>query len=494
MTARILLPTPLRPYAQQQSVVEVEAATVGDALQALVARHGELRRHLYDDQGKLRRFVNVFKNEEDVRHLEKEATPLESGDTLTIVPSIAGGNGTGAPPTPGARKPPAWATGEDGLPPLSQADLLRYSRHLILPEVGLAGQRKIKAASVLLIGAGGLGSPLALYLAAAGVGRIGLVDFDVVDESNLQRQVLHGTSSLGRPKLESARARLADLNPGVRVDTYEERITSDNAFDLMRPYDVVVDGTDNFPTRYLVNDACVLLGKPNVYGSIFRFEGQASVFDARVGPCYRCLYPDPPPPGLVPSCAEGGVLGVLPGVIGVIQGIETLKLILGVGETLVGRLLLFDALAMRFRELTLRKDPDCPLCGKHRTVTKLIDYEQFCGLAPAGAESDAGLEITARELAALRERGDDFMLIDVREPQEYEIARIPGSVLIPVNSLPERMSELDSSRDIVLMCKVGQRSARALEMLHRSGFRKLRNLRGGIDAWSRDVDPSVPRY
>ena len=496
MTARILLPTPLRPYAAHQSSVEVEAATVGDALKALVERHRELRRHLYDEEGKLRRFVNVFKNEEDVRHLGREATPLAPGDTLSIVPSIAGGNGAGAPPRPGARRPPAWATGEDGLPPLSQADLLRYSRHLILPEVGLAGQRKIKAASVLIVGAGGLGSPLALYLAAAGIGRLGIVDFDRVDESNLQRQVLHGTSSVGRPKLESAKERLADLNPGVTVDTYGERLTSENAFEVMRPYDVVVDGTDNFPTRYLVNDACVLLGKPNVYGSIFRFEGQASVFDARVGPCYRCLYPDPPPPGLVPSCAEGGVLGVLPGVIGVIQAIETLKIILGVGETLVGRLVLFDALAMRFRELTLRKDPECPLCGTHRTVTKLIDYEEFCGLGPgsAAAHAEDGLEISAGELAQKRERGDDFVLIDVREPQEFEIARIPGAILIPLNSLPERMSELDSSREIVLQCHVGQRSMRALEMLHRSGFRKLKNLRGGIEAWSRDVDPSVPRY
>jgi adenylyltransferase/sulfurtransferase len=385
-------------------------------------------------------------------------------------------------------------TGEDGLPPLSQPELLRYSRHLILPEVGLAGQRRIKAASVLLVGAGGLGSPLALYLAAAGVGRIGIVDFDRVDESNLQRQVLHGTSGVGRPKLESAKARLADLNPGVQVDTYEERLTSDNALDVMRPYDVVADGTDNFPTRYLVNDACVLLGKPNVYGSIFRFEGQASVFDARVGPCYRCLYPDPPPPGLVPSCAEGGVLGVLPGVIGVIQGIETLKIILGVGETLVGRLVLFDALAMRFRELALRKDPACPLCGAKPTITGLIDYEAFCGVAPADDAGTAGFEISARDLAARRERGEDFMLIDVREPHEYEIARIPGSVLIPLHSLPERMSELDSSREIVLTCHVGQRSMRALEQLHRAGFRKLRNLRGGIEAWSRDVDPTVPRY
>ncbi len=493
MTARIFLPTPLRPYAAQQSVVEVEAATVGEALRALVERHGEIRRHLYDENGTLRRFVNVYRNDEDVRHLERESTPLSPGDTLTIVPSIAGGSG-GAPPRPGTRRLPAWATGEDGLPPLSQPELLRYSRHLILPEVGLAGQRRIKAASVLIVGAGGLGSPLALYLAAAGVGRIGLVDFDRVDESNLQRQILHGTSSVGRPKLESAKERLADLNPGVRVDTYETRLTSENAFDVIRPYDIVVDGTDNFPTRYLVNDACALLGKPNVYGSIFRFEGQASVFDARTGPCYRCLYPDPPPPGLVPSCAEGGVLGVLPGVIGVIQGIETLKIILGVGETLVGRLLLFDALSLRFRELALRKDPECPLCGEQRTITGLIDYEQFCGIVPAAAAASPELEISARDLAERQERGDDLVLIDVREPQEYEIARIPGSVLIPLHSLPERMSELDTSREIVLHCHVGQRSMRALEMLHRSGFRKLKNLRGGIEAWSRDVDPTVPRY
>jgi len=498
MSTKIYVPTPLRPYAGHQNVVEVEAATVGGALRALVERHAELRRHLYDQGGRLRRFVNVYRNDEDVRQLEREDTPLRNGDTISIVPSIAGGKdaaGAGVAPR-GARRPPAWATGEDGLPPLSQEELLRYSRHLILPEVGLSGQRKLKAASVLLVGAGGLGSPLALYLAAAGVGRIGLVDFDVVDESNLQRQVLHGTASVGRPKLESAKARLADLNPGVRVDTYETRLTSENAFELMKPYDVVADGTDNFPTRYLVNDACVLLGKPNVYGSIFRFEGQASVFDATKGPCYRCLYPDPPPPGLVPSCAEGGVLGVLPGVIGVIQGIETLKLILGVGETLVGRLLLFDALALRFRELTLRKDPACPLCGEHRTITELIDYEQFCGLAPAEQAAAAAeeWEISVRELAAKRERGDEFELIDVREPHEFEIARIPGSKLIPLNLLPERVSELDSSREIVLHCHHGIRSMRALEFLHRSGFRKLKNLRGGIESWSREVDPTVPRY
>ena len=390
----------------------------------------------------------------------------------------------------------ARATGSDGLPPLADQELLRYSRHLILPEVGLIGQRRLKASSVLLVGAGGLGSPLALYLAAAGVGRIGIVDFDVVDASNLQRQVLHGTSALGIPKLESARARLHDLNPHVRLDTYPTHLTSTNALDILREYDVVADGTDNFPTRYLVNDACVLLGKPNVYGSIFRFEGQASVFDARTGPCYRCLYPDPPPPGLVPSCAEGGVLGVLPGVIGVIQGIETLKLLLGIGEPLIGRLLVFDALAMSFRELRLRKDPGCPLCGEHPTLTQLIDYEQFCGLPSAEetARMASEWEISVSDLRAKQVRGEDFVLVDVREPHEWEIARMAGATLIPLRALPARVAELDSSREIVLHCHHGVRSMRALEFLHQAGYRKLRSVRGGIDAWSHEIDPTVPRY
>lgn len=389
---------------------------------------------------------------------------------------------------------PAWATGADGLPAVSREELLRYGRHLILPEVGLQGQRRLKASSVLLVGAGGLGSPLALYLAAAGVGRLGIVDFDRVEESNLQRQVLYGTSSLGRAKLEAAEARLADLNPHVEVEAHEARLTSENALDLVRRYDVVADGTDNFPTRYLVNDACVLLGKPNAYGSIFRFEGQASVFDARRGPCYRCLFPEPPPPGLVPSCAEGGVLGVLPGVIGLIQGVEILKLLLDLGETLIGRLLLFDALAMRFREVRLGQDPACPICGEQPTIRELIDYEAFCGLTPAPAAADAELfEIGPRELAAALERGDTT-LIDVREPHEYEIAHIEGARLIPLGRLPERLAELDSSEEIVLHCHTGERSMRALEFLRQSGFRKLKNLRGGIDAWSREVDPEVPRY
>jgi sulfur-carrier protein adenylyltransferase/sulfurtransferase len=487
---RIHLPTPLRPHAAQQAIVEIEADTVGEALRELVQRHGGLERHLYDGDGALRRYVNVYKNEEDIRVLERERTPLAAGDTLSIVPSIAGGKPDAAkPPRP---QPPAWQTGADGLPPLTQDELFRYSRHLILPDVGLQGQRRLKAASVLCVGAGGLGSPLSLYLAAAGVGRIGLVDDDWVDASNLQRQVLYGTSQVGAPKLDAARARLADLNPEVRVEGHAVRLTSANAMELLASYDVVVDGTDNFPTRYLVNDACVLLGKPNVYGSIFRFEGQASVFDARKGPCYRCLYPDPPPPGLVPSCAEGGVLGVLPGVIGVIQAIETLKLILGAGESLIGRLLLFDAMALRFRELTLRKDPECPLCGKNPTITELIDYEAFCGLDTV-PQAD-GWEIGATELRDRLARGDDLMLVDVREPHEYAIARIEGATLMPLNSIPERMHELDSGREVVLHCHKGVRSLRALELLRQSGFQKLKSLRGGIEAWSQEVDPAVPRY
>ncbi len=497
----IYIPTPLRSYSGGKAQVEVDAATVGEALKTLVGRFREMEKHLYDGEGGLRRFVNVYRNDEDVRHLQGPETPLRAGDTISIVPSIAGGRpdaGAGARPVAprkaqGGPAPPAWATGSDGLPPMSAEELQRYGRHLILPEVGLSGQRRLKAASVLLVGAGGLGSPLALYLAAAGVGRIGLVDFDVVDASNLQRQLLHGTSDVGRSKLESARDRLHEVNPHVRVDTHETHLTSENALEILRDYDVVADGTDNFPTRYLVNDACVLLQKPNVYGSIFRFEGQASVFDARVGPCYRCLYPDPPPPGLVPSCAEGGVLGVLPGVIGVIQAIETVKLLLGIGESLVGRLVLFDALALRFRELKLRKDPACPLCGEHPTITSLIDYQAFCGGTPA-AESDASLEIGAAELAARIERGDDFTLVDVREPHEFEIASIAGARLIPLNSLPEHLHELDGAREIVLHCHHGQRSMRALELLRQSGFRRLKNLRGGIDAWSREVDSNVPRY
>jgi adenylyltransferase/sulfurtransferase len=394
----------------------------------------------------------------------------------------------------------------DVLPQLTNDEIKRYSRHLIMPEVGVDGQRRLKAGSVLCIGAGGLGSPAAMYLAAAGVGRIGVVDFDVVDFSNLQRQIIHGTSSVGKTKLASAKERILDINPHVRVDTYETALSSENALELFEPYDVILDGTDNFPTRYLTNDACVLLGKPNAYGSIFRFEGQASVFATKDGPCYRCLYPEPPPPGLVPSCAEGGVLGVLPGVIGVIQATEAIKLITGIGEPLIGRFLIYDALRMRFRELKLRKDPDCPVCGTHPTVKALIDYEEFCGLRPSveaeaaamvansGAANRSATEISAVELKQRIDRGDKLTIVDVREPNEYQINRIAGSQLIPLGEVPRRHAELDSDEEIVVLCKMGGRSAKAADYLRSVGFKQVLNLKGGILDWVDKVDPSQPKY
>ena len=381
------------------------------------------------------------------------------------------------------------------LPALEPEELLRYSRHLILPDVALDGQRKLKAARVLLIGAGGLGSPLALYLAAAGVGTLGLVDFDVVDATNLQRQVLHGTKDVGRPKLDSAADRIHDVNPHVHTERFETRLTAANALEILRDFDVVVDGTDNFPTRYLTNDACVLLGKPNVYGSIYRFEGQASVFATADAPCYRCLFPEPPPPGMVPSCAEGGVLGVLPGLIGTIQATETIKLVLGIGESLAGRLLLIDTLQMSFRTVRLRRDPACPLCGTHE-IQELVDYEAFCGVTTsATASANGGVpEITPHELAARIARGDDFDLIDVREPYEWTIGRLPGARLVPLGTLAEALPTLDSARDIVVHCRSGARSANAVRQLQAAGFRRVWNLAGGILRWSDEVDPSVPKY
>jgi sulfur-carrier protein adenylyltransferase/sulfurtransferase len=379
---------------------------------------------------------------------------------------------------------------------LSKEEITRYSRHLIMPEVGMDGQLRLKQAKILCIGAGGLGAPLGLYLAAAGVGRIGLVDFDKVDLSNLQRQILFDTNDIGRPKIEAATNRLRNLNPDIQIDNFETRLTSENALDILKDYDIVVDGTDNFPTRYLVNDACVILGKPNVYGSIFRFEGQITIFGYPGGPCYRCLYPEPPPPGLVPSCAEGGVLGVLPGIVGAIQAAETLKLIIGKGEPLVGRLLLFDALAMRFRELKLRKNPECPVCGGHPTITKLIDYEEFCGIRGEETASPAQTsvpEIAPRELKARLDRGDDLFILDVREPHEFQICNLGGH-LIPLGELSRRVNELDSSREIVAHCRSGKRSAEAVEFLRSAGFRKVLNLKGGILAWSDEVDASVPKY
>jgi sulfur-carrier protein adenylyltransferase/sulfurtransferase len=381
----------------------------------------------------------------------------------------------------------------NGAVELSNDEIARYSRHLIMPEVALDGQKKLKAARVLTIGAGGLGSPLALYLAAAGVGTIGIVDFDVVDESNLQRQIIHGTSDLGRPKLESARDRIEDINPNVNVETFGEPLSSENALEIFENFDVIVDGTDNFPTRYLVNDASVLTGKPNVYGSIFRFEGQASVFYAEEGPCYRCLYPEPPPPGLVPSCAEGGVLGILPGAIGTIQATETVKLILGIGEPLIGRLLLYDALGMSFREMKLRKDPNCPVCGENPTVTELIDYQEFCGIPQQAAQAGEVPEITVQELEGRLENGNRVSVLDVREPHEYEVANI-GARLIPLNELPERLVELDRDEPLAVHCKTGGRSARAVKLLRDAGFQNVYNVKGGIDAWSEEIDPSVPKY
>jgi molybdopterin/thiamine biosynthesis adenylyltransferase/rhodanese-related sulfurtransferase len=383
------------------------------------------------------------------------------------------------------------------LPELSHSEIHRYSRHLLIPEVGLEGQRKLKAASVLLIGTGGLGSPVALYLAAAGVGRIGLVDYDVVDFSNLQRQVIHGTSKLGVLKVESARERMQDLNPDIQVEMYNEPFTSENALRIAKSYDILIDGTDNFPTRYLINDVCVLLGKANVYGSIFRFDGQMSVFDAREGPCYRCLFPEPPPPGLVPSCAEGGVLGVLPGTIGSLQASEALKLILGIGEPLIGKLLLYNALDLSFDFVKLRKNPNCKICGENPEISELIDYEAFCGVPGHDHEegsAGADWDITARELAERLRGGEPIRLIDVREPHELEISHLEGSHLIPLGQLAVRLPELDSAQDMVLFCKSGTRSARALELLVSAGFRKVKNLRGGINAWAKEVDPSLPIY
>lgn len=477
MSITVSIPTPLRPFTAGHDTIELAGETVGQVLDGLLAKHTGLKRHLLQDDGRLRSFVSLYLNETDIRHLASTATPVQSGDVLTIVPSIAGGS-------------PATAEAQ---PALSHVEMLRYSRHLLLPEVGVAGQRKLKSARVLTVGAGGLGSPLSLYLAAAGVGTIGIVDFDVVDLTNLQRQIVHGTATLGRSKLESAEERLTDLNPNVRIERHETRLTSENALEILRDYDIVVDGTDNFPTRYLVNDACVLLGKPNVYGSIFRFEGQASLFYAPQGPCYRCLYSEPPPPGLVPSCAEGGVLGVLPGIIGSIQALETIKWIIGAGDSLLGRLVLFDALKLRFRELGLRKDPACPICGPNPSIRELIDYEAFCGI---GAEpAYAGPEITAEELRReLDEKGAELVLIDVREQHEWDIAHIEGARLIPLNQLPERLSELDGHAEIVTHCHRGVRSMKALEILKGAGFGKVRSLAGGIDAWAERVEPGLARY
>jgi adenylyltransferase/sulfurtransferase len=489
---QIHIPAPLRVYTAQQETVTVQGHTVDEALGALCRQYPELKKHLFTADNKLRSFVNLYLNDEDIRYLEGVQTPVKDVDGLSIIPSIAGG----APSLEAVAEPAA----DNALPELSNAEIARYSRHLILPEVGMEGQRKLKAARVLCIGTGGLGSPLALYLTAAGVGTLGLVDFDKVDESNLQRQVIHSTPDVGRPKIDSAAEKLKALNPFTNVVKHETMLTSENALEIFADYEIIVDGTDNFPTRYLVNDACVITGKPNVYGSIFRFDGQASVFATTQGPCYRCLYPEPPPPGLVPSCAEGGVLGILPGLVGLIQATEVIKLILGAPEPLIGRLLLVDAWRMKFRELKLRKNPDCPVCGKNPTVTKLIDYQQFCGF---GGEEKVATTINQMPVEELKRRidaGDDVVVLDVREPHEFQIANLtaakPDVKFIPMGQVGQRIGELEDfkDREIVVHCKMGGRSQKVAEQLQAAGFTKLHNLAGGITAWSDKVDPKVPKY
>jgi len=481
MSVKILIPTALRQFSKNNDTIELTGEDVEEIFHNLTNQYSDLKRHLYNEKDQLRNFVNVYVNNEDIRYFEKTNTKVKSGDIISIVPSIAGGS---------AIKDKGTYNDES----FSKEEIERYSRHLIMPEVALEGQKKLRSASVLIIGMGGLGSPLSMYLSAAGVGRMGIVDFDVVDFTNLQRQVIYSTENVGKSKLESARKRLKGINPHIRIDTHETRLTSENTLELFENYDIIIDGTDNFPTRYLVNDACVLLGKPNVYGSIFRFEGQVSVFYAKEGPCYRCLYPEPPPPGLVPSCAEGGVLGILPGTIGLLQATEAVKLILGKGSPLIGRLLLYDALEATYRELKLKKDPNCPICSERTSIHSLIDYEEFCGIGNDIIELEPQYEISVKELdQEIRNNGDTFVL-DVREFHEYEMCRIPNAKLIPLNNLATRINELDRSWDIVLYCRTGVRSAKALKFLREAGFQNVKNLVGGISAWSDEVDPTVPKY
>jgi len=477
MAVSILIPTPLRRYVGGAKRVEVEALNAEEAVAALVAKSPDLGKQLLDEKGVLRNFVNLYLGDQNVRVLAPSLAEvaLKDGDVLTIVPAIAGG-------APDVK--------------FSREEILRYSRHLIMPEVTLEGQKRLKRAKVLCIGAGGLGSPLTLYLAAAGVGTIGIVDFDTLDLTNLQRQILYSTADVGRPKLDAAKERLTELNPEIEIVTHSLHLSSWNAMDLFQDYDIVADGTDNFPTRYLVNDACVVSGKPNVYASIFRFEGQVSVFDAKRGPCYRCLFPEPPPPGLVPSCAEGGVLGVLPGIIGSLQALEVLKLILGVGEPLIGRLSWFDALDFQFRELAVQKDPNCAVCGASPTITEPVDYEAFCQLR--GAEPDADgtsvSTISVEDFHGRRQAGEALNLLDIREDYESQIVQIPGSIRFPLSELPARIHELDSSDTYTVHCHKTGRSLEAYQLLRKAGFGRVNVLAGGIDAWAERIDKSLPRY
>ncbi len=503
MPVKVMIPTALRGYADGVDTVELPGDDVRAVLGQLTSQYPNLRPHLFSPSGELRNFVNIFVNDENIRDQQQQDTLVRDGDEVAIVPAVAGGAdeccGGGACEGSGGVATKA-KPGE--LPELTREEIGRYSRHLILPEVGMEGQRKLKNASILLIGTGGLGAPLGMYLAAAGIGRLGLVDFDVVDHSNLQRQVIHGTASVGQPKIKSAEARIRDINPNVKIDLYEEAFTSENAMRIAsQGYDLIIDGTDNFPTRYLVNDVSVMLGVPNCYGAIFRFDGQATVFNYQGGPCYRCLYPEPPEPGLVPSCAEGGVLGVLPGIIGMIQATEAIKIILGQGTTLSGRLMMFDALAMKFREMKIRRDPKCPLCGDNPTIKELIDYKEFCGMPQEekSVEKESQMnkqsdwDITVEDLKALRDRGEKFRLVDVREPHEFQICHLDGE-LIPLAQLPQQLGKFDKNEHIVVHCRSGGRSAKAVTAMRQAGFTNAWNVQGGILAWADRVDKSVPKY
>ncbi|HZY92506.1 MAG TPA: molybdopterin-synthase adenylyltransferase MoeB [Thermoplasmata archaeon] len=484
---RLELPSSARPLLDGARFVDVEAATVGEALARFSVQYPQARRLIFRVDGQVRESTAVFVNARDVAREEVTARRLEEGDVVTIVPAISGG----AEDVGRAGAIPVEAEPEK----LTLEEIRRYSRHLLLPEVGLAGQRRLRGAKVLLVGAGGLGSPAALYLAAAGVGTLGVVESDVVDLSNLQRQVLYRNADVGQPKLERARETVHALNPSVEVRAHPTRLDSTNALEIIRDYEVVVDGSDNFPTRYLVNDACVLLEKPDVYGSVYRFEGQATVFDARHGPCYRCLFPEPPPAGFVPNCAEGGVLGVLPGLIGEIQATETLKLLLGIGEPLIGRLLMYDALEMRFRELAVQRDLGCVISGTHPSQVGLIDYPAFCGVDEAGEAAESGVPgISAEQLAERLAEPDPPLLLDVRQPGEWALGHLPGAKLIPRADLAERVDELSGAREIVVYCSAGSRSAQATRLLTELGIQRVRHLEGGLRAWSEKVDPSMPQY
>ncbi len=473
MKVTVRIPAPLRRFTDNHAAVIVSADTVKEALKEVDSKYQDLASHLYGDEGRLRNFVNVYVRGVDIRYMEGMETRLEENDEVMIIPSIAGG--------------------KENNSVFERDDYIRYSRHFSLPEIGLEGQHKLKDASVLIIGVGGLGSPVSIYLAAAGVGHLGLVDFDIVDLSNLHRQILFSSQDVNQPKLKIAKERLESISPKTNVTTYEEPLTSNNAMKIFENYDIVVDGTDNFPTRYLVNDVCVFQGKPNIYGSIFRFDGQISIFYAKEGPCYRCLYSEPPPPGLVPSCAEGGVLGVLPGIVGSLQATEAIKWITGAGKSLVGRLLLFDALSMAFREVKLQKDPDCLVCGAHPTITEPIDYEGFCGVSST-QETIAVPEIYVQEVKQKLDRKEDFLILDVREPWEREIAQINGALFIPMNSVLSRLKELDPSKEIVIHCRTGQRSASVTQSLIKEGYSNVKNMVGGINAWTTEVDPNLNLY